>query len=235
MRKYGSIVLMAGILVLVTGCRQARAEDLTFDAPRGNPPSIDGTLSPGEWADARRVELASGELLFMSDGDYLYVGIRSEVLGLGSMCVSWDDEISVLHSSAALGTATYVRTSGDDWRRTRAFSWTCRDTSQSEGARQSRQRHLEQEKWLASNGNMGEPAEMEYQIAMIDGKVRLAVTYLKGPDYDAAEVWPANLEDGCREIELLQGEAPDSSKFAPETWMTVTAPDAGGRRAGTDS
>jgi hypothetical protein len=235
MRKYRSIVLMAGILVLVTGCRQASAEDLTFDAPRGNPPSIDGTLSPGEWADARRIELASGELLFVSDGDYLYVGIRSEVLGLGSMCVCWDDEISVLHSSAALGTATYVGTGGDDWERTRAFNWTCRDTSQTERAREARQRHLKEESWLASNGNMGEPGEMEYQIAMIDGKVQLAVTYLKGPNFNTAAVWPTTLEDACREIELLQGEAPDSANFAPETWMTVTASTAGRRRAGTDS
>jgi TolB protein len=208
-------------------------EDLTFEAPRGFSPLIDGTLSDDEWANAQKVELTSGELLLMSDGDYLYIGIRSELLGLGSLCVYRDDEVSVLHSSAALGTAAFVKTNSEDWERTRIFNWTNRDTSQSQKAQNARQSHLDEENWLASNGLMGDSSEMEYQISMRDGKVQLAVTYLESPGYSTAAVWPANLEDDCRNIELLQGDAPAFLMFAPEKWMTITAqPSIGGSSGG---
>ncbi len=52
-------------------------------APQGSPPTIDGTLSPGEW-DAANVEtFADGsELLLMHADGYLYLGIRANEPGM---------------------------------------------------------------------------------------------------------------------------------------------------------
>lgn len=186
-------------------------DDLRLDVPLGNPPSIDGKLSPDEWSGARTVNLADGELLFMHDGTYLYLGIRSHVRGLGSICVDRGDRVAVLHASASLGTSIYERSS-EGWERTRDFAWT-----RSYGS------HLEREGWLASDANMGVGGEMEYQIMMPEGAMRLAVTYLKGDDFTSPTVWPAHLADDCRKIELLQGYAPTRMQLSPETWMTVVA------------
>jgi TolB protein len=191
-------------------------------APQGIPPTIDGVFSPSEWDNALAIDLANGELLLMHAGDYLYLGIRSDNLGLGSVCVRWDDEISILHSSAALGTATYVK-AGEEWLKTRDFSWTNRDISNGQQALDERREHLEREDWLASNGLMGNSNEMEYQIAMTDDAIRLGVTYLMSPDYQTTDFWPDTLGAGCRNFEPLPGDPPETVNFAPETWITVNA------------
>jgi hypothetical protein len=117
-------------------------EGSSVHAPQGVPATIDGVFSSGEWDKALRIDLANGELLLMHAGGSLYVGIRSDNLGLGSVCVNWEDEISILHSSAALGTATYVKAE-ESWQKTRDFSWTNRETSNSQGALEGRREHLE--------------------------------------------------------------------------------------------
>jgi TolB protein len=194
----------------------------TIFAPQGAPATIDGVISQGEWDSALPIDLANGELLLMHADGYLYVGIRSDRLGLGSICVLADDEISVLHSSAALGTATYEK-AGDEWLKIRDFLWTNREVSSSTQALEERTDHLERENWLASNGLTGRYNEMEYQIEMTDDEVRLAVTYLMSPDYETTDFWPDTLGTGCRNFEPLQSDAPEAVLFAPETWMTVIA------------
>ncbi len=193
-----------------------------FQVPQGNAATIDGVLSYGEWDKALTIELASGELLLMQADSYLYVGIRSDNLGLGSVCVLWDEEISILHSSAALGTAVYGR-EGEGWQKKRDFTYTNRETSNSEQALEERREHLEREDWLASNRPMGNFNEMEYQIAMSDDEIRLAVTYLISPAYETSEFWPDTLGTGCRDFEPFPGDAPETVDFAPETWIPVIA------------
>lgn len=200
--------------------RETPVAAASIDAPHGDAPTIDGELSPGEWDAARTIALDRGELLLMQDGVYLYLGIRSESLGLGSICVYWDDQISILHSSAALGTAEYAR-SDDGWQKTRDFAWTNRETSNSQQALENRRNHLEREGWLASNGRMGNRNEMEYQIAMTEGEVQLAVTYLLSPDYESTDFWPETLGAGCRDFSPFAGDAPETVDFQPDTWITV--------------
>jgi hypothetical protein len=191
-------------------------------APQGNPATIDGVFTSGEWNNALAIDLANGELLLMHAEDYLFVGIRSDKLGLGSVCVSWDDEISILHSSAALGTASYEK-AGEGWQKTRDFSWTNREIIHSQQAIEERREHLERENWLASNGLMGNSNEMEYQIALTDDQIRLAVTYLLSPEYTTSDFWPDTLGAGCRNFEPLQSDPPETVNFAPETWITIIA------------
>jgi hypothetical protein len=187
------------------------------------PPAIDGTLSPGEWDGARQVELpGGGQLLFLHDGDYLYLGIRAAANPLGSLCLDRGDEVAILHSSAALGTAIY-REDGQGWQRTKDFSWDCRSTGDSAFAQRQRDEFLQREGWVANNGRTGTPEELEFQIAVPEGEdsLRLAVTYLQAPDYGSVIWWPPELDDDCRNIQLLRGPVPERLQFSPETWGTV--------------
>jgi hypothetical protein len=128
--------------------------------------------------------------------------------------------VAVLHSSAALGTAVY-EPDGEEWQQTRPFAWKCRSIDKSAAAQQERDRYLEQEGWLANNGNMGTPEEVEYRIAMPEGGLRLAVTYLGPPSYNSVAAWPASLNDGCRNLQLITGPIPKRLEFAPGTWVAV--------------
>jgi hypothetical protein len=193
--------------------------------PRGQSPTIDGTFSADEWASARQEALSDGsELYLVHDREYVYLGLRSSARGNGvvSICLDRGQEVAVLHSSAALGTALY-EPDGEEWQQTRPFAWQCRRTDNSTAAQQERDRYLEQEGWVANNGNMGTPEEVEYQIAMPEGGLRLAVTYLGPPNFNSVAAWPASLNDGCRSRQLITGPIPQRRAFAPGTWMTLQA------------
>lgn len=227
------IACLLGCLAVAT--TDAAAGQPVFEVPPGERPTVDGTLSHGEWAGARKEALSGGgELLVMGDARHLYLGIRAGARGVGSVCLARPDGIAILHASAALGTATYER-SAEGWKRTREFSWHCRDTSQSPEAKEARLRHLGQEHWVASNGNMGTPEEFEYVIEMPEGSLTLAVAYLQPPDYDSVAWWPPGLEDDCRNLDLVRGDAPETMSFSPGTWAflaSAAGPPRGRAKAG---
>ena len=198
---------------------------LTVDVPRGDPPTLDGALLPHEWANAGAAAISeASELLFMHDGEYLYLGIRAGEVGVGSICVDQGDKVKVLHSSMALGTAVYEQREG--WRVSSRFSWSCSDASDSPQAQAERTEHLETYHWLASNMSMGNPGEMEFQIAMPEGELRLAVTYLQAGGGGGGEEivwWPADLpHGGCRDANLIQAHEPNVLQFSPENWVVFT-------------
>lgn len=193
--------------------------------PLAPAPTIDGVLAPGEWDNALRARFSDGStLLFMQDGTYLYLGVRAPVSAVGvvSVCLDRGQEVAVLHSSAALGTAIY-EPSGEQWNPTRTFSWECRETDDGPAARRARQSFLEHEGWLANNGNTGTPGQIEFQIAMPAGTLRMAVAYVGPLSEYAPTYWPAGMGDDCRAAELVRGDTPTDLRFRPEGWMTVVA------------
>ncbi len=197
-------------------------DDLSIDVPQAATPALDGTLSPGEWDGARRAQLSDGsELLLMHDAGYLYLGIRADAEGIGSICVERDSQVAVLHSSASLGTAVYKQ-SKENWERVRDFTWTCAAIYDNPEAQAEWAAHLEHEGWLASTVLRGNPAEMEFQIAVPKGAIRLAVAHLKTSAQNSVAWWPARLDDSCRSLRLVQGTALEKPHFSPQTWMTVT-------------
>jgi hypothetical protein len=153
---------------------------------------------------------------------YLYMGLRSKTKPAVNVYLDRGSAIDVLHSSAALGTARYEPV-GDVWQRTREFAWRCRETTDSLRAQESRTDFLEAEGWLASNGNMGQPDETEYQIDFSAGRLRLAVVIIGPPDYDTASAWPVNLADDCVNLEILRGPASVPARYLQEQWITVVA------------
>lgn len=229
--KPGRMVMVAGALYAVIALAAAAGDSgsrpasgpapapVVIEAPHRPAPTIDGVLSAEEWEGAFTTGIrGGGELSLMHDGKYLFVGIRGHRLGYGSLCLGRPDEILVLHSSAALGTAAYHR-EGASWKRTRQFSWCCRAREESA----ERREHLKKEGWMASIGYMGPPEEMEYQIAMEGGEVTLAAVYQMGPARETAQWWPESLDDGCLSLTLGEGDPPETLDFSPETWVRVRA------------
>jgi dipeptidyl aminopeptidase/acylaminoacyl peptidase len=190
--------------------------------PEGAPIALDGTLDPDEWSTAHRIQLGGGRaLLFMHDGDYLYVGIRGREMGLGSICVDRGGQVAILHASAALGTALFDKNE-DGWQRIQDFAWRCRSTSDSSEAQEARRAYLEESGWVASNSYMGTPEEMEFQIVMPEGSLRLVVNYIESPNFDEVFGWPKELGDDCQMVRLVQGNTHTTLQFSPEGWMTVS-------------
>ena len=197
-------------------------DELTIIVPRGEQPFIDGTIDQGEWSGAYSILLSSGEEILLMGGEgYLYFGIRGKPDPLGSICVDRGGVVAILHSSAALGTALYQEGT-DAWEQIQAFSWRCRDTTNSAEAQAERAAFLEQEGWIASDGEMGATGEVEFQIEIPEGALRLAVSSIGAPDYREVAIWPEGLLDDCGNLHLLTGPIPERVDFSPEEWMTLT-------------
>ena len=195
-----------------------------LSVPQGEAPTIDGTLSPGEWDGAATDLFADGSELFLiySDG-YLYLGIRSTTPEMiaGNIFVDRGDEIAILHASAALGTALYAQ-AGESWEQIQGFAWRCRSTGNGKAAQAERDAFFREEHWVAANSRTGTPAELEYQIAAADGTLRLAANILRSSSPDSKTPWPADLDDDC--IKPTPGGLPEALRFSPHRWATVGLP-----------
>lgn len=191
--------------------------------PGGNAPIIDGSILTEEWESAFQSEMSGGgELLLMHEGGYLYIGIRAKPEPVTSICIDQGERVSILHSSAAIGTAIYKQ--GDAvWEMIQGFEWCCRETTDSPQAQESRSEHLELNGWMASNGRMGTPEDVEFKIYMPEGQLRLAVTSIGAPDYEEIAWWPVEMADDCRNPQMIRGSIPEQAQFSVENWMVLMA------------
>ncbi len=64
---------------------------------------------------------------------------------------------------------------------------------------------------------------MEYQIAMNDGSLTLAVVYVDDFSFEKALYWPDNLDDDCLGLALIPEDPPQRLFFSPETWVMIIA------------
>jgi hypothetical protein len=193
----------------------------TVSVPVGIAPTIDGTLSQGEWDDATVESFTDGsQLLLLQAGDFIYMGIKAVVPEMiaGNIFISSGDEITILHASAALGTAIY-QSGMDGWHQTQDFTWRCRNAGSSQAAQAERTEFLQDEGWLAANGLMGTPNELEYQIKIPDQDFRLAVVYIKATYPYEKVPWPVNLDDDC--IQPSSGGLPGVMQFSPAQWARL--------------
>jgi hypothetical protein len=197
------------------------AGSVTVSVPRGEPPVIDGRLSPGEWERAATESLADGsELAFTYSEGFLYLAIRANTseLIVGNVYLDRGEEIVLLHASAALGTAVYRR-EGERWRLERDFVWRCRDTSSSPAAQDERAAFLREEGWVATNSRIGTPNELEYRIEMSGERLRLALNYIAASRTDVKVPWPDGLADGS--VQPTPGGLPEQLDFSPGDWATL--------------
>ena len=193
----------------------------SIEVPLGETPTIDGTHAPGEWEAATVEAFADGSELFLMHADgFIYLGIRANEPGMiaANIFIQRGDEIAILHTSAALGTAIYQH-GQDHWQQTQDFIWQCRSTSLSDAAQAERDEFLQKEGWVAANGRMGTPNELEYQIKIPEEDFRLAAVYIKAsPPYEKIP-WPPQLTDET--ITPTPGGFPESFYFSPEQWAVL--------------
>lgn len=196
-------------------------EQPIISVPQGKPLAIDGTISPGEWGSAGVETFSDGsELFLMHYEGYLYLGIRAstpEMIG-GNIFIDRGDEIAILHSSAALGTAVYEK-GNDGWQRSQEFVWRCRRTDSSETALAERDAFLRGEHWVAANSRMGTPHELEYQIEMTSETLRLAVIFIRASNPELKIPWPNDLDDDS--IKPTLDGMPAQLHFEPDRWATI--------------
>jgi hypothetical protein len=225
-----SFALIFAFVLSATACKGTQGtdptvppQDSTVTAPRGVA-TLDGTFSDGEWTGAYTAPLTSGgEVRLMHDGGYLYLGVQRRGALVVTVCLDRGDSMAVLHSSAALGTATYRRAQSG-WNLARGFTWELRDSTMSAAAQQEREAFLQREGWVATIAYLGADTDTEFKIAMPLGRVRLTVIPMSvGQTYQETAWWPGRIADGCRSIDLLSGDPPAQLQFAPESWMTVVA------------
>jgi len=124
----------------------------TLPVPESVAPAIDGAIGDGEWDKATVTTMTDGSsLLWMRHGRTLYVAVDGSTIGAVNLTLAIDDDIWILHSSAALGSARYQR-GGPDWTLAHGFSWCCRNATDST----ARLALLEQEGWQANIGFTGD-------------------------------------------------------------------------------
>jgi len=190
--------------------------------PAGTVAIIDGVLSADEWEAAIQIDLVDESQLFlMHAGGYLYLGMRGKPEPVTSLCIDQSEQVSILHSSAAIGTAVYQFGDGV-WELVRDFEWCCRETTDSPQAQAALGKHLQDEGWVANNGRVGVPEEIEFQIAMPDNSLRLAVNSIGPPYYRSVLSWPNDLADDCSSLEMITGPIPEQAQFSLEEWITLS-------------
>ena len=212
------------LTLLLVGCGGTAVTAIETAVPPATPhtaPIIDGILSSDEWQNAEIAALSDGsELLMMQDDDYLYLGIRSvteEMIG-ANVFVAEGEQVRILHTSAALGTAVYQQNTST-WQQTQDFDWQCRNTGNSAAAQAERAAYLQENGWLAANSRMGTPNELEYQIKLPEVSYRIAVSVFRSSTPDERVVWPPALNDAT--IQPNPGGLPTKMNFAPEQWTGV--------------
>ncbi len=184
------------------------------------PPTIDGLIGPKEWSGARRERLiGGGEVLLLRQGDDLYVAVIGAKRGFPSLCVGDLERVEILHASAALGSVSYTG-GGALWRRGKPFEWRVRDAPRPVAALVAeRESFLAEHRWLSTASREG-AAEREFRITIGPGRHFLGVVFLAIESMKAA-YWPASMNDGCRNPDLLRGDPPDALQFNPTRWHRI--------------
>ena len=194
-------------------------------APSSAATTIDGRIEDAEWKDAAGFDLAGGgRVLFKTDGEHLYVAVRGTKPGWTHLYLSEtkDERIEVLHASAALGKVVYQKDKADLWQPLNEFSWDLRDRVLTDEVRRKQADYAAKNRWVASNNNMGNRAEVEFRINLPNPetkKLRLAVVY--AVDRNAYHFFPARLADDSLKAELVAGNRVENVKFAPSQWAEI--------------
>jgi len=184
-------------------------------------PEIDGRIQPGEWDDARIDFFEDGSELFLLNKDgYLYLAIRAgfDEMIAGNVFLHNGDQIYIMHTSAALGTALYQE-EVDTWTKVKDFEWCCRSKMDSETARANREIFFVQEGWLGINSFNGNENELEYKVRLTGSEVYLAVNFLSADTPGLKLVWPIGLVDGP--AQPVDGGFPGVMDFAPDLWHSL--------------
>lgn len=184
-------------------------------------PAIDGSIEIEEWNRAKVFSFDNGaELYLLISGKHLYLAIQAEAgeMIAGNVFLENDGQVSVLHTSAALGTALYQK-QGEGYQMDRDFEWCCRSRVENEASRKAREEFYGEEGWLGINSFLGSQNELEYKILLQDYSGALAVNFIYADGEGEKQVWPVGLDDGV--AQPTTGGFPEILEFSIDDWITV--------------
>ena len=192
-----------------------------LSVPLSEAPQIDGEIQPAEWDTAITETFAdSSQLFLMRDDDYLYLAIRSATQEMiaANVYLANDNQITIHHVSAALGTGIYQK-EADDWLKTQDFLWRCRATNNSDASIAERDAFLEDEGWLAANSRIGTPNELEYKFKIREENLLLAVAFMRTSEPDLRIYFPTDLTDST--TQPTPDGLPEIQSFSPDSWLML--------------
>jgi hypothetical protein len=181
-------------------------------------PIIDGRIDAQEWKEATRAAMTGGgEMQMLTRGEFLYVAVRGPKKGLASLCILKGPTVRILHASAAVGEAAFVR-DGASWTKQKDFEWILRDSPRTGApSEQAKTDFLASAGWVANASAAGSP-EREFKIQASDVEA-IAVTFLSTDEPMVVSYWPAAVDDSCRSMEVPQGNLPASARFNAASWF----------------
>jgi hypothetical protein len=184
---------------------------------------LDGRISEQEWSGAYKQQLSGGgEISLLHDGTDLFIGVSGSKDGWAHVYVSENEQIHVLHASAALGKAVYKRSNAGSWQPVQGFDWALRQTDRSEETEKARSAYFDAQGWLANNNLTGSGNVLEFKVGsryIKAGGLKVAVVY--SSDGKSLQYWPSSLNDDCLKPELVTGETPSDLKFNQSTWASL--------------
>lgn len=204
-------VLCAMALSLVTGLARPAAETAV---PLGKSAEIDGKMPAEEWADAAEIKVGKeGSLRIKHDKSTLFLS-HSKLPPEGFAClfVKTGNDARVLHASAQLGSARYLK-KDEAWNpQSKDYAWKKADAM------------WKDEGWKASTGA---PAGQEFAVSFktlgIEGDAAATIAFgyvhFEGREGKAI-VWPET-GDSCGHAKLLAGWNPEGMKFDFSKWAVI--------------
>jgi len=176
---------------------------------------IDGVLNVGEWEGSATVTMSDGSSLHWVHTDgVLYMALESEAVGAVNLVLATDNDVWILHSSAALGSALYLPADGV-WELSHGFDWCCRSAANDS----ARLLLLDEEGWQATIGFTGDDGIVEYEVTLPWDGAFVAVSYLT--DSETSAFWPADLSSEARD--QLVGPPPPERTFNLNEWYTLVS------------
>jgi len=154
------------LLVCSSACSSTRDVEPSGPIARlGSTPVIDGVFDTGEWDDAEIVRAGTIEQFRMKhDGVNLYVAVKA---GGGELWFNTDAGLRVLHWSAQLGSAEYMKSDTLTQSLDKPFAfelWGLQDESPAV-IHETLARYLAEHGWAANTASMGNLMESELVVS----------------------------------------------------------------------
>jgi len=154
------------IPVFILGCSPGREIESTGILARfGNTPTIDGIFEPGEWNDAEIVRADTIELFRIKhDGSNLYFAVKA---GGGDLLFNMDAGVRVLHWSAQLGSAEYLKTDTSTQVLDKPYAFELWDLQKESPSviQEALAGYLVKNGWVANTASMGNLMQSELAVS----------------------------------------------------------------------
>ncbi|SNT05098.1 hypothetical protein SAMN05421640_2170 [Ekhidna lutea] len=187
--------------------------------------SLDGNISSEE---AKGLEVLdkneSNQLLIDPSSDsYLKITVKSEELYVASLCIcNEQDEVTVLHASAALGQILYKK-EGDQWSTNQKFDWQLREVDMKDATIAKRNQYLRDNGWVANTMNMGNAGETEFIIdrQAYGENLKIAIGLMTAKNPNNIVGIPSGGTGDCANQKLVAGDPKNSYQFEVANWIEI--------------